>query len=117
MTSVEKYQAVKAAFKAAADPENSRAKTGALMLAWATDPNIWVRRTAIEFQLGLKEQTDPALLEQILDRNLGRQEFFINKAIGWALRDYSKTRPDWVRNYLASRELSSLSRQEGSKYL
>lgn len=74
--------------------EENKEKTAALMLAWAQDPDFWVRRTAIEFQL---EATDPDLLGKIIDRNLGSQEFFINKAIGWALRDYSKTNPNtWL---------------------
>ena len=84
------------------------------MLAWAQDPDFWVRRTAIEFQL---EATDPDLLGKIIDCNLGSQEFFINKDICWALRDYSKTNPAWVRDYMASRDLSALSRREGSKYI
>ena len=94
--------------------EENKEKTAALMLAWAQDPDFWVRRTAIEFQL---EATDPDLLGKIIDRNLGSQEFFINMAIGWALRDYSKTNPAWVREYMASRDLSALSRREGSKYI
>ena len=94
--------------------EENKEKTAALMLAWAQDPDFWVRRTAIEFQL---EATDPDLLGKIIDRNLGSQEFFINKAIGWALRDYSKTNPACVREYMASRDLSALSRREGSKYI
>ena len=94
--------------------EENKEKTAALMLAWAQDPDFWVRRTAIEFQL---EATDPDLLGKIIDRNLCSQEFFINKAIGWALRDYSKTNPAWVREYMASRDLSALSRREGSNYI
>lgn len=65
----------------------------------------------------LKAATDTDLLGKIIDLNLGSQEFFINKAIGWALRDYSKTNPAWVRSYMASRQLSALSRREGSKYI
>lgn len=97
--------------------EANKGETAALMLDWAQDPDFWVRRMAIEFQLGLKEATDPELLGKIIDLNLGSREFFINKAIGWALRDYSKTKPAWVRDYIASRELSPLSRREGSKYI
>ncbi len=94
--------------------EENKEKTAALMLAWAQDPDFWVRWTAIEFQL---EATDPDLLGKIIDRNLGSQEFSINKAICWALRYYSKTNPAWVRDYMASRDLSALSRREGSKYI
>ena len=97
--------------------EENKEKTAALMLAWAQDPDFWVRRTAIEFQLGLKTETDSELLGKIIDLNLGSQEFFINKDICWALRDYSKTNPAWVRDYMASRDLSALSRREGSKYI
>ena len=57
--------------------------------------------------------------EKILVNNLGRTEFFINKAIGWALRDYSKTNPDWVRDSIERHqtEMAALSIREGSKYL
>jgi len=65
------------------------------LLAWSTDENIWLRRAAIDHQRHRKDKTDTALLEKILVNNLGQTEFFINKAIGWALRDYSKTNPDW----------------------
>ena len=57
------------------------------MLAWAQDADFWLRRIAIDHQLGRKERTNTALLEQILVWNLGSEEFFINKAIGWSLRD------------------------------
>ena len=57
--------------------------------------------------------------EKILVNNLGQTEFFINKAIGWALRDYSKTNPDWVRDFIEKHraEMAILSIREGSKYL
>ncbi len=86
---------------------------------WAVDPDFWVRRTAIEFQLGLKTATDPELLKEIILENLGSSEFFINKAIGWALRDYSKTNPDWVRKFVDKyrEQLAPLSVREASKYI
>lgn len=62
-----------------------------LMLDWSKDPDKWVRRVAIEHQLLRKDKMNTALLSQILENNLESDEFFINKAIGWALRDYSKT--------------------------
>lgn len=94
-------------------------RVGQLMLTWSKDPDIWVRRVAIEHQLLRKKQVDTKLLQAILENNLGSQEFFINKAIGWALRDYSKTNPAWVRAFICDhkRGLSSLSIREGSKYL
>ncbi len=78
-----------------------------------------VRRIAIDHQLLRKEKTNTTLLAQILDNNLGQSEFFINKAIGWALRDYSKTNPEWVREYIESRreKMAALSIREASKYL
>ena len=89
------------------------------ILQWSTDENIWLRRIAIDHQLLRKEKTNTTLLAQILDNNLGQSEFFINKAIGWALRDYSKTNPKWVREYIESRreKMAALSIREASKYL
>jgi len=89
------------------------------LLQWSTDDNIWLRRTAIDHQLTRKEKTDTALLEQILLNNFGQTEFFINKAIGWSLRDYSRTDPDWVREFIKKHKdkMAPLSIREGSKYL
>lgn len=87
------------------------------MLAWAVDTNLWMRRVAILHQLGRKAATDTAVLKEILENNLGSTEFFINKAVGWALREYSKTDPQWVKAFADSHELSALSRREGLKYI
>ncbi len=91
----------------------------ALMLRWSTDPDFWVRRIAIDHQLSRKQATDTALLETIIVNNLGSSEFFINKAIGWSLREYSKTDPGWVRAFLERHRptLSRLSLREASKRL
>jgi 3-methyladenine DNA glycosylase AlkD len=90
-----------------------------VMLEWSQADNFWLRRIAIDHQLTCKEQTDVSLLERILINNLNQTEFFINKAMGWALRDYSKTNPDWVRQFIDSHRsgLSKLTIREGSKYL
>ena len=90
-----------------------------IILAWSCDEDIWLRRLAIDHQLLRKEETDTELLEKILVNNLVQSEFFINKAIGWALRDYSKTNPDWVRDFIERHqtEMAALSIREGSKYL
>ena len=90
-----------------------------ILLEWSIDENIWLRRIAIDHQLLRKEKTDTELLEKILKNNLGQAEFFINKAIGWALRDYSKTNPEWVKNFIEkNREnMAKLSIKEASKYL
>ena len=57
-----------------------------MLLDWSRSDNLWLRRTAIDFQQEYKDKTDTALLEQIIINNLGSREFFINKAIGWSLR-------------------------------
>ncbi|MCM1212273.1 MAG: DNA alkylation repair protein [Blautia sp.] len=90
-----------------------------LMLDWSISDNIWIKRTAIEHQLCLKEKTDTKLLEQIIVNCFGSDEFFINKAIGWALRDYSKTNPEWVKDFVHkyNDKMDSLSIKEASKYI
>ena len=94
-------------------------ETQEIILAWSCDEDIWLRRLAIDHQLLRKEETDTELLEKILVNNLGQTKFFINKAIGWALRDYSKTSPNWVRDFIERHraEMVTLSIREGSKYL
>lgn len=91
----------------------------AVMLKWATDPNFWVRRVAIDHQLPRKEKTNTELLEQIIVLNFGSREFFINKAIGWSLREYAKTDPAWVLDFVARYEgrMAPLSVREATKYL
>ena len=90
-----------------------------LMLEWSKDENFWVRRIAIDHQLGRKDRTDSQLLEEIIVNNFGSDEFFINKAIGWSLREYSKTDPDWVRAFLEKYgpQMSKLSVREAGKYV
>ena len=90
-----------------------------LMLEWATDGDFWLRRLAIDHQLGRKEKTNPELLEKILVLNFGSSEFFINKAIGWSLRDYAKTDPEWVRDFLNRyrERMAPLSVREAEKHL
>ena len=89
------------------------------MIKWSLDKNIWLRRIAIDHQMHRKEEMKEELLEEILVNNLGQGEFFINKAIGWALRDYSKTNPEWVREFVDKHRdgLSNLSIREGTKYI
>src|SRR5690606_3000498 len=65
---------------------------------WSQNENMWLRRTAILFQLKYKEKTNEDLLYTYIKRNSDSKEFFIQKAIGWALREYSKTNPESVRN-------------------
>ena len=90
-----------------------------ILLEWSIDENIWLRRIAIDHQLLRKEKTNTELLEKVLENNLGQAEFFINKSIGWALRDYSKTNPEWVKNFIEKNKekMAKLSIREASKYL
>lgn len=90
-----------------------------LMLEWSIDSDFWIRRVSIIHQLGKKDKTDVKLLEKILINNFGSDEFFINKAIGWALREYSKTNPKWVRDFINkhNNKMNKLSIREGSKYI
>jgi 3-methyladenine DNA glycosylase AlkD/GNAT superfamily N-acetyltransferase len=90
-----------------------------LMLKWSTDDDFWIRRVAIDHQIGRKDRTNETLLEAILVNNFGSKEFFINKAIGWSLREYSKSNPRWVNNFIETyrSRMSALSIREASKYL
>lgn len=94
-------------------------RVNALMLEWSLDDDFWVRRVAIDHQLCRKEKTNTELLEKILVNNFGSDEFFINKAIGWSLRDYSKTNPEWVRAFVEKHadRMSKLSVKEAGKYI
>lgn len=87
------------------------------MLAWAADDDIWKRRCAILCQNPAKSETDRDLLVACIVPSLGRREFWLRKAIGWALRQYALTDADWVRRYVADQAeaLSPLSRREALK--
>lgn len=93
--------------------------TWPLMKRWIDDDDMWIRRTAILCQNKHKESTDPRILFRFCLRRADETEFFIRKAIGWALREYSYTAPDQVREFLEqNRErLSGLSFREGAKVL
>jgi 3-methyladenine DNA glycosylase AlkD len=86
---------------------------------WATDDDRWLRRTAVICQLGAKERTDLALLTHAMVANLDEGDFFLRKAIGWALRQHARTDPDWVRAFVAAHDdrLSGLSRREALKHI
>ena len=90
-----------------------------LLWTWANDENIWRRRTAILAQLKYKTCTDEKLLFHALEASMDEPEFFLRKAIGWALREYSKSRPVVVIDYVEkhSQRLSNLSKREALKVL
>ena len=87
------------------------------MREWATDPNHWIRRIAILHQLGRKQATDVDRLFEIVLANAADTDFFIRKAIGWALRDLAWSQPDLVVEFVRthSDDLSPLSRREALK--
>lgn len=92
---------------------------GALMRAWARDEDVWRRRAALLCQLGRKEHTDPALLYDCLEACFGHDEFFVRKAMGWALRAYARVDPAGVGRFVALHEasLSKLTRREALKHI
>ena len=89
------------------------------MLAWSECNDLWKRRSSIICQLGFKGQTDLELLYACIQPSLASREFFLQKAIGWALRQYARTNPTEVRRYvhLYESRLSALSRREALKHL
>lgn len=89
-----------------------------VLRTWAHDENLWIRRAAMLAQVGAKDRTDVDLLVDVIEPNIEHPDFFSRKAIGWALRDYARTDPEWVRRFVAAHpELSGLSRREALKHL
>jgi 3-methyladenine DNA glycosylase AlkD len=86
-------------------------------LRWSKHQSMWLNRTALIFQLKYKQHTDAALLFQLVEVHSASKEFFIRKAIGWALRQYAYTAPDEVRALLQCTPLHALSVREASKHL
>jgi 3-methyladenine DNA glycosylase AlkD len=96
---------------------NHPAPMSRLMRRWSRSDDMWKRRTSIICQLGFKERTDLALLYDCIEPNLDDREFFIRKAIGWALRQHAWTDPKEVQRYVRAHEdqLSGLSKREALK--
>jgi 3-methyladenine DNA glycosylase AlkD len=90
-----------------------------VLLGWSVDGDFWFRRAAITAQLKAKTATDRGLLAGVIEPNLGHTEFFVRKAIGWALREYAKTEPVWVREFVARHRaaISPLSLREALRGL
>ena len=95
------------------------AATALILRRWAGDDDLWKRRTAILAQLRRKKATDPELLFGVIEPSIARNEFFLRKGIGWALREYSKVEPETVVDYTTrnAARLSPLSKREGLKVL
>ena len=89
------------------------------MRGWARGADIWKRRTAILSQLSFKDATDVDLLHACIAPSIEHREFFLRKAIGWALREYAKTDPDGVAAYVRAnaRRMSALSKREALRNL
>lgn len=84
---------------------------------WLESGNIWLQRSALLFQLKYKEELDTKILSNAIHYLIGSKEFFINKAIGWVLREYSRTNPKWVVDFVEKKELNSLSKREALRLL
>lgn len=87
--------------------------------SWAKDNDVWIRRAAIICQLLRKRDVDQELLTYCIEANLERSEFWLRKAIGWMLRHYGRTNPDWVIAFVDEHvdRLSPLSKKEALKHL
>jgi 3-methyladenine DNA glycosylase AlkD len=84
---------------------------------WLESENIWLQRATLIFQLKYKDQVDSDLLASNIHHLVGTNEFFINKAIGWALREYGKINPEWVIDFTNRNDLNKLSRREALKHI
>ena len=94
------------------------AKRDAIVDTWLNSGNIWLQRSSLLFQLFYKNNLDTDFLVHVINPLLGSDEFFINKAIGWILRQYSKTNPRWVMDFVSKTpQLHPLSKREALKVL
>jgi 3-methyladenine DNA glycosylase AlkD len=84
---------------------------------WINSGNFWLQRFCLVFSLGYKDKTDAVLLAKNIQALSSSKEFFIQKAIGWALRQYARTDPDWVREFVANNALAPLSKREALKHV
>ncbi len=98
---------------------NHRAQVTPVARAWARDDDLWLRRTAVLSQLDHGADTDTDLLHDVVEANVDDRSFWLRKAIGWALRQYARTDPEWVRAEVSALDgrLSGLSRREALKHL
>ncbi len=96
-----------------------RVRAEPVIRSWQTHECLWLRRSSIICQLGHRASTDSALLTDAIAANLDDRDFFIRKAIGWALREYAKSQPAWVLDFVTTYDdrLSPLSKREALKHL
>jgi 3-methyladenine DNA glycosylase AlkD len=88
-----------------------------VMKRWNASDNMWLVRTSIIFQLKYKDEVDTLLLEQCILPHTDDKEFFIRKAIGWALRQYSRYNPEWVMAFVKRTKMQPLSEKEALRLL
>ena len=91
--------------------------SGFFGLKWIASNNIWLQRSSLIFQLKYKNKLDTKTLKNNINSLLNSNEFFVNKAIGWILREYGKTNPKWVIKFVRKTELSNLSKKQALKHL
>lgn len=95
-----------------------RVEGEAVMMEWAKSSNMWTNRASILHQLKFKEDTNEELLFATINRHAASKEFFIQKAIGWVLREYAKTSsPEIVRQFVENTKLAPLSKREALKHM
>lgn len=87
-----------------------------IMREWSLSDNMWTNRSAILHQLKFKQETDTDLLFQIIQQHSSSNEFFIQKSIGWVLREYAKTDPECVKSFVEKHPLKPLSKREALKH-
>ena len=84
---------------------------------FSNSKNLWLNRSAILFQLGYKQKTNFDILKSECEKHKSSDAFFIQKAIGWALREYAKTNPEAVKNFVIHTDLKKLSQKEAKKHI
>ena len=84
---------------------------------WIASKNTWLQRSSVLFQLNYKDNLDTEFLTLVINSLLGSKEFFINKAIGWILRNYSRVNPGWVVDFVNKTELKKLSIKEALRLI
>ena len=86
---------------------------------WATDEHLWIRRASILSQMRFKADTNRDLLAACITPNLADPDFFSRKAIGWSLREFSRTDPDWIKEFVAAHDeaMSPLSKREALRLM
>ena len=94
-----------------------RVEGEAAMMEWAKSANMWTNRASILHQLKYKNETNEELLFATINRHAASKEFFIQKAIGWVLREYAKTSPEIVRQFVENTKLAPLSKREALKHM